>query len=355
MGNQWKDKYGAILIPTITDHLSNSIGIQEMIQIYKLTENECAAITYYTADMRPFGGVRDESPFKALNSVLVTRDMNLIDPWKPYIYYLLSGLNKLPPVQKKVYRAIDKSLSELSTSYRVNGKVCWIGFTSTSLDRNIIDTFIGKSKGTYMEINVIEGKDISMFSIFPEKEVLLLPNSTFNVDQVLSDSLKSLMKMPLTTDGMILSQLPTPPHLILMKQKKENINDLKQTINEYEKRKVQQDMMIKELQQKIVVQEKTIIELNEKFVMQEQKIKDLQKNQKNNTLQKEKPDKGNAHQDTGNVPQETINDKQMINEQKGDKLVKQEPINTWVVQTARNEKKGGWRTRFQMSKLPKRI
>jgi len=60
--------------------------------------------------------------------------------------YLLSPF-WLPPVQKIVYRAIDKPLSDLSKQYRVGSKLCWIGFTSTSLDRNIIDTFIGKKKG----------------------------------------------------------------------------------------------------------------------------------------------------------------------------------------------------------------
>jgi hypothetical protein len=278
MGTQWRDKYQTMMVLTITDHIRNSLGIQDLIQVFKLTENEVAAIVYYTVDMCPLGGEWEDSPFRVLNSVLVTRKIKLIESWKPYIYYLLSGLNKLPPVQKIVYRAIDKSLSELSKQYSIGAKFCWIGFTSTSLDRKIVDSFIGNKKGTFMLINVTEGKDISLFSIYPEKEVLLLPNSQFIVDQILTDKMKLLMKLQSTVDGIILNQIPTPPHLLLMKQikeEKENI-DLSQKIKKQQEKIAEQENNIMQQEMKIKVLENQIVGKERINLKQEMKLKELQ-------------------------------------------------------------------------------
>jgi len=71
-------------------------------------------------------------------------------------------------------------------------------------------------KGTFMMIKIIEGKDISAFSLFPdEAELLLLPNSQFMVDEIISDELKKLFDIPVTMDGIILSQITTPQHLLI--------------------------------------------------------------------------------------------------------------------------------------------
>jgi len=44
-----------------------------------------------------------------------------------------------------------------------------------------------------MILDVKEGKDISKFSLFPESEILLLPNSIFVVEDILSGKLKKIM------------------------------------------------------------------------------------------------------------------------------------------------------------------
>jgi serine/threonine protein kinase len=131
-------------------------------------------------------------------------------------------------IKERVYRAIDKPLTTLSSQYSPGHTVCWIGFTSTSKSREKIKEFISVDKekkpfGTLMLIDVIEGKDISCFSFYPEeKELLLLPNSSFVVKEVVSNDMKYLVDIPASVDAIVLTQQPTPIHHLLMKRTKED-------------------------------------------------------------------------------------------------------------------------------------
>jgi len=69
-----------------------------------------------------------------------------IENWKPFIYFLLSALEKLPNTKGKVFRALDQPISALSKQYQKGKYVVWISFTSTSLDRNAVDHFIDTNK-----------------------------------------------------------------------------------------------------------------------------------------------------------------------------------------------------------------
>jgi len=177
--------------------------------------------------------------------------MTQLNNWIPFIYFLICGLNKLENTNTTVYRALDKPLSQLSKQYQLGKSICWVSFTSTSLDKTIMNSFISKNKkeGTFLQINVIEGKDISEFSLFPnEKELLLLPNSQFVVDEVISSQMKKMMSLPDSIDWIILSQKLTPIHLLLMKQnleqsKQENLRKREEEISKREEslRKREQD------------------------------------------------------------------------------------------------------------------
>jgi len=114
--------------------------------------------------------------------------------------------------------------------------------------------------GTYMMIDIIEGKDISLFSLFPEEsEILLLPNSYFSKD-ILTDHWKQLVGLPLSVDAIVLSQLPTPPRLLLMKQSiDQGANIFKQQLEQLEK-------LNKELQEKLKNKDKDFD--NEKAINQ---------------------------------------------------------------------------------------
>jgi len=229
MGRDWSFKQ--ILEPTIQDHLQNSVTIIDVQKEYNLSDDECGAIVYYTCDIRKFGGTREDCPYHKLNLIMAKREFAQLEEWKPYLYLFLSGLQKIPNINQKVYRALDQPISKLSKQYQQGKNVVWISFTSTSKDRSAVVNFIDKnnSKGTFMQINVIEGKDISPFSLFPsEQEVLLHPNSTFEVNEIISSEMKALMEFPLSIDGIILSQKPTLPHLLLMKSP--NLRETKREI-----------------------------------------------------------------------------------------------------------------------------
>jgi len=217
MGKNWS--FRNILQPTIDSHLEYTETVKEMMSLYNISKNECGAIVYYSCDARSIGGKREDSPFFQLNSVMSKRSFMELENWKEFLFYLLSGLQKIPNVKERVFRALDQPISHLSKQYKVGNTIVWISFTSTSKDLSIAKQFMDdpNSKGTIMSIDVIEGKDISPFSLFPEKEVLLLPNSSFEVKEITSSHMKNLVNIPSSMDGIILIQKQTPPHLLLMK------------------------------------------------------------------------------------------------------------------------------------------
>jgi len=127
-------------------------------------------------------------------------------------------------------------------------------------------------KGTHLMFVVIEGKDISIFSLFPdESEILLLPNSSFIVKDILNDQFKQVLGLPSTVDVIVLSQLPTPPHLLVMKQLPVNKHEQLEHL----------EKLNKELQEIIKKKEKELdhekTTLNSKISELELKIKQLEK------------------------------------------------------------------------------
>jgi len=171
-----------------------------------MTDDEAIAILYYIIDLS--GIVRDENNvFRLINSHLANR--HLPDCFLPYIYFLIQGLNKLPNYSGTVYRGIDISLLELSKQYSRDNLVLWVAFTSTTTDINVMKRFTG-DKGTWLAIDIEEGKEIQKFSMYPtESEVLILPNSKFIVKEVLSESMKKLVNMPSHIDCITIIQLPS--------------------------------------------------------------------------------------------------------------------------------------------------
>jgi len=226
MGIKWR--FGECLKSDVIKHIETSVTLLEMKSNYNLSDNESAAITYYTCDVRTMQGTLEECPFKQINSTMITRDLDRIRPWKSFLYYLLSGLNKLPSRKETVYRAIDKPITSLSKQYKKGFSICWIGFSSTSLEKDLIKNFVDKpnQKGTYMIIKAIEGRDISGLSKYPsEAEIILLPNSQFMVEDILSNDIKLLLDIPSSMDVIVLTQIPTTENLIIKipKQLKQNL------------------------------------------------------------------------------------------------------------------------------------
>jgi len=64
--------------------------------------------------------------------------------------------------------------------------VVWVSFTSTTTDKDRTLKQFGKG-GTFFRIKTKYGRDIGPLSLYPsEKEILLLPNSFFEVTSVFS-------------------------------------------------------------------------------------------------------------------------------------------------------------------------
>jgi len=201
---------------SIESHVHSSVGLRELMEKFNLTHDECSAICYYTADARQFGGLLEKSPYRVLNNSLACRNTDELEHWKPFLFYLISALKKLPNFTGTVYRALDRPLQTLSKQYKPGNSVVWVAFTSTSKNRDIMTLFTGKSEGTLMRISVVEGKEISQFSLFPsESEVLLPPNTFCFVDEICTENMKDLLKLNNGIDALILTQTPTPKELKL--------------------------------------------------------------------------------------------------------------------------------------------
>jgi len=185
-----------------------------------LSLNEAGAIAYYTSDAATIldpNAQRNASPYFTLNKVLARRDKSGLLKWGPFLYFLLSGLAKLNNWKGTVYRAIDVPvLQNSNTQYKLSNTVVWVAFSSTSTNVKTMKKFCkDKKSGTWMILKVIEGKDVSDFSIYPlEQEVLLCPNATFKVENISTMNMKEVMDWNKNLDVIDMTQQPTPVTLM---------------------------------------------------------------------------------------------------------------------------------------------
>ena len=114
------------------------------------------------------------------------RNLEAIDQWKHFSFHLIAGLRKLPPVAGDFQRGERKQVLQLSQQFKPGNQVCWISYSSTTSDNESTLRQFG-GEGTLFKISVDSARDVSKLSLFPEeREVLLLPNSTFKVVATLS-------------------------------------------------------------------------------------------------------------------------------------------------------------------------
>ena len=151
---------------------------------YGLSSDEALAVLTYTSDLRS-GNVH--SLYYHVNNVLRLRKSEALCALKPYLSYLMSAMEKFPIVKGTVYRgvAIDGNLNEIKEKYCIGTTVDWSAFTSTST--NIASALKFRENGRpfiMFQIQVINGRNMSMYSLFPdEEEVLLSPNSRFFISE----------------------------------------------------------------------------------------------------------------------------------------------------------------------------
>jgi len=202
---------------------SDEDEVQEVMKLQCLDTNESIAICFYPFDLSLLNpSLESLNAWRVANTLLRDRNMAELERLhlREWLYWLLKGLLKLPPWKGTAYRGLDTPLLEISKRYVQGKQVTWTAFTSTTTDKETTMRKFGSGTkgGTYVKIEVTDGRDISAFSPFAENERLLLPNATFTVVQALPyaqaiDFFKfvgATVNLPPNTDLIMLQQIETP-------------------------------------------------------------------------------------------------------------------------------------------------
>lgn len=143
-----------------------------------LTVDESSAIRLYTMGWHP----NEKSLYFCLNKYLRDKQRDNLKPWFLYLKLILTGLEKLPSLTCIAFRGVKMNLSE---RYPIDLTFIWWGFSSCTLNANILqkEHFLGKTGDrTLFVIECYSGKDIHQHSYYEhENEILLPPARQFRV------------------------------------------------------------------------------------------------------------------------------------------------------------------------------
>jgi hypothetical protein len=153
---------------------------QKNLQPAGMTIDVLAALKWYTLPNCFFG---------VLNKALRDGDKEIIVALRKLIWLILVGMKKLLPSSKTtVFRGVKLNMAN---RFVVGQKIVWPSFTSTSTTMKVaggIDFFGGSEPGSisyrtlfYITLTTGAARSLSQVSVLPEEEVLLPPNSTFEV------------------------------------------------------------------------------------------------------------------------------------------------------------------------------
>lgn len=148
---------------------------------YIHSEEEAALIASYTYEnnIDP-----ENSPYKIINRKLWEDDIHdQTSDIKSYLYLLLRALRKLPRTRPQtLYRGIKDD----KHNYKVDEKLLWKGFSSTSTSMEVTQDFLTDPKtnkicGTLFEIQNMWGYNVSDFSKFPKEQGLTVIINTYSL------------------------------------------------------------------------------------------------------------------------------------------------------------------------------
>ena len=150
------------LVPDIAEYVS--IAKKKCNKDFtSITHDESAAIYLYTMP---------KTFFLELNKALRNPNRQVLHPWLPFLKLLMGALKKLPDTKASLWRGVNY---DATTNFVDDDVYTWWGVSSCSRSVNIVQRFMGDS-GTLFNIETAHGKDISMFSVVPaEEEVILMP------------------------------------------------------------------------------------------------------------------------------------------------------------------------------------
>lgn len=135
-----------------------------------LTRDEAAALLLYTME------TGEHSFYRILNQVLCDTNRESAVPWFPFLRLFDSVLHKLPTVRGRVWRVASCDLSKF---YQKNETVTWWGVSSCSSSIGVVQEFLGGvASSTVFMIEVVSGKNVAGYTMFPNEEEVILPMGT---------------------------------------------------------------------------------------------------------------------------------------------------------------------------------
>jgi hypothetical protein len=144
-----------------------------------LGPNEALAVVSYTYDLNYYSDEDgQDNLFVILNEILRKRNGNVMRVLRPYLTYLMRGLQALPEVQTTCYRGVPPECLPIVQAKYIQGMdVHWSAFTSCALSIDTAKTFAQQLGGVIFRIKILSARDVRAYSAFPQEgEVLLSPN-----------------------------------------------------------------------------------------------------------------------------------------------------------------------------------
>eukprot|EP01106_Pelomyxa_sp_JSP_P004096 TRINITY_DN1626_c0_g2_i4.p2 TRINITY_DN1626_c0_g2~~TRINITY_DN1626_c0_g2_i4.p2 ORF type:complete len:215 (+),score=63.20 TRINITY_DN1626_c0_g2_i4:1553-2197(+) len=142
--------------------------------------DDVLAIQLYTFELGTLATTPSDNLYVVLNGDLRVRNARKMEAWKPYLWYLMRALSKLPKVGGAVFRGVEGGQAgRVAAEYRRGRRVRWSAFTSTTTDAAVArDEFAGDG-GVVFRIEQASGRSVRGVSyVTTEGEVLLSPNTT---------------------------------------------------------------------------------------------------------------------------------------------------------------------------------
>lgn len=139
---------------------------------HNLTRDESASLYIYTMEWGP------TSLYRVLNKALRTEDRTVLKPWFGYLKLFESAFDKLPNLEKVVWRGVRKNVGQ---DFKNNETITWWSVNSCSASVHVVKNFLDVDSTLFL-IEASNGKDVSKYTNFPnEDEVLLCPGTNFKV------------------------------------------------------------------------------------------------------------------------------------------------------------------------------
>eukprot|EP00808_Paulinella_micropora_P009205 g5181.t1 len=155
-------------------------------QQHLLTADECGSVYLYTCE---------SDVYRQMNRALRNKDRSAVKPWFKYLRLLFSAIGKLPAVtDENVWRGLSlpdeaeatRQIQSLQEMKKDGDTLFWWGASSCTVDMDTSVQFTGGKYAPYtrimFQVRCIRGARIETLSaIGNEKEVLLLPGSSFQI------------------------------------------------------------------------------------------------------------------------------------------------------------------------------